>query len=213
MPRWNSTEAIVEADPHDAQSYMRIAEIYRRTGQVRQSLEALKKAEAEVQDSLEVPYNMAVIYQAQGKFDDAIAGPQSLLKKSEKPTASTRPASGTTARCSWNAGRASIAIPNKTQLAVDTFRQMVDLGDDNVTRGYQQIIDTYREAKEWKEATAVAQEAVDKLPQRPQPEAGARRAIGRIGQAEQALAQAKSMLKGTARRSRGLHRAGADVAA
>ena len=79
----------------------------------------------------------------------------------------------------------------KTQLAIDTFRKMLTLGDDNVTRGYQQLIDTYREAKEWKEATSVAQEAVQGA-ERPQPEAGAGRAIGRYGQADQALSVAKA---------------------
>ena len=31
---------------------------------------------------------------------------------------------------------------------------MVVLGDENAERGYQQIIDTYREAKQWQQATA-----------------------------------------------------------
>ncbi len=56
----NQTEAsleqykqIVDADPHDVQSYLRIAEIYRRSGRFDDALAALKKAESEVQDSLE----------------------------------------------------------------------------------------------------------------------------------------------------------------
>jgi tetratricopeptide (TPR) repeat protein len=53
---------------------------------------------------------------------------------------------------------------NKTQLAVDTFRKMVDLGDDSAARGYQQMIETYRDAKNWPAATATAKEAVQKLP-------------------------------------------------
>jgi len=36
------------------------------------ALENLKKAESMVQDSVEVPYNIAAIYQAQGRFDEAI---------------------------------------------------------------------------------------------------------------------------------------------
>ena len=40
------------------------------------------------------------------------------------------------------------------QAANDIFRQIVALGgDDNIERGYQQIIDTWREAKEWQKAT------------------------------------------------------------
>ena len=44
------------------------------------------------------------------------------------------------------------------------FSKMLALGDDNAERGYQQIIDTYREAKQWQKATDAAKEAVAKLP-------------------------------------------------
>ena len=63
---------ILDADPHDPQSYLRVAEIYRRTGKFDQAMDALKKAQTYVQDSLELPYNMALIYQAQGRHDFAI---------------------------------------------------------------------------------------------------------------------------------------------
>ena len=65
-------KVIVDADPSDAQTYMRIAEIDRRNGKFDQAMEALKKATAVVPDSLEVQYNIAVIDEAQGKYEDAI---------------------------------------------------------------------------------------------------------------------------------------------
>ena len=37
-----------------------------------------------VQDSVEVPYNIAAIYQAQGRYDEAIPLMRELLKKSEE---------------------------------------------------------------------------------------------------------------------------------
>ncbi len=37
-----------------------------------------------VQDSIEVPYNIAAVYQAQGRYDEAIQVLQDLLKKTEK---------------------------------------------------------------------------------------------------------------------------------
>ena len=49
-------------------------------------------------------------------------------------------------------------------LAIETFRKMLALGDDNAERGYQQMIDTYREAKQWQKATDAAKEATEKLP-------------------------------------------------
>lgn len=201
----NQTEAaleqyktIVESDPHDVQSLMRIAEIQRRSGKFDDALATLKKAEAEVQDSLEVPYNMAVIYQAQGKFDDSIQVLNRLLQKSEKADVNYTPGERNNRAVFLERLGSIYRDTGKTQLAIDTFRKMLTLGDDNVTRGYQQLIDTYREAKEWKEATAVAQEAVAKVPKDRNLKLVLAGQLADTGQAEEALSVTKSMLKGTA---------------
>ena len=62
---------ITEADPQDAQSYMRMAEIYRRDGKFDQALAVLKKAQAIVEDSFEVPYSIAVVYENVGRYEEA----------------------------------------------------------------------------------------------------------------------------------------------
>ncbi len=77
-------KVIADANPEDAQTYLRISEIYRRQGKYDDALESLKKAEAMVPDALEVPYNIAVVYQAQGRYDEAEKILQDLLKKTEK---------------------------------------------------------------------------------------------------------------------------------
>src|SRR5205814_7749976 len=77
-------EVIADANPEDAQTYVRIAEIYRKQGKFDTALENLKKAETMVQDSIEVPYNIAAIYQAQGRYDEAVQVLNVLLKKAEK---------------------------------------------------------------------------------------------------------------------------------
>jgi len=39
-------------------------------------------------------------------------------------------------------------------MALDTFRKMLTLGDENAVRGYQEyLFDTYREAQQWQQAT------------------------------------------------------------
>ena len=189
-------KAIVEADPHDAPSYMRLAEIYRRTGNFDKALEALKKAETEVQDSLEVPYNMAVVYQAQGKYDEAVTTLQSLLKKTEKADGKYTVGEKNNRSVFYERLGSVYRDENKTQLAVESFRHMLDLGGDSSTRGYQQIIDTYRDARDWKSATAVAEEAVQKVPN----DRGLKMVLaGQLadsGQPDKAIEQTKSLLKG-----------------
>jgi len=190
-------KTIVDADPHDVQSLLRMAEIYRRNGRFDDALATLKKAEGEVQDSLEVPYNMAVIYQAQGKPDEAIQILTSLLQKSEKADGSYTPGERNN-RSVFLERLGTIYRENgKTQLAVETFRKLLTLGDENASRGYQQLIDTYREAKQWQQATAVAQEAVAKLPKDRNLKMMLAGQLADTGKVEEGLNLMKGMLKNT----------------
>ena len=187
---------IADANPEDAQTYLRIAEIYRRQGKFDDALENLKKAESMVQDSVEVPYNIAAVYQAQGRYDDAVQVLQDLLKKSEKPEASyTQGERNNRAVFLERLGTIYRDMGNNT-LALETFRKMLTLGDDNAERGYQQLIDTYREAKQWQQATDVAREATQKLPKDRDLKMVYASQLADMGQVDLALQQVKSQLKG-----------------
>jgi tetratricopeptide (TPR) repeat protein len=87
---------------------------------------------------------------------------------------------------------------NNEQLALDTFRKMLPLGDDNAVRGYQQIIDTYREAKKWQKATDAAKEATQKLPKDRGLKMVYAAQLADMGQPDAGLEQVKSLLDGTA---------------
>jgi len=155
---------IAESNPEDAQTYLRMAEIYRRNGKFDLALDNLKKAESMVQDSMEVPYNIAAVYQAQGRYDEAAQILQDLVKKTDKPD-NDFSQSEKNNRAVFLERLGTVYRDNSNeQLAIETFRKMLPLGDDNAERGYQQLIDTYREAKQWQKATDVAKEATQKLP-------------------------------------------------
>jgi tetratricopeptide (TPR) repeat protein len=155
---------IADANPEDAQTYLRMSEIYRRQGKYDLALEDLKKAEAMVPDALEVPYNVAVVYEAQGRYDEAIKILQELLKKTEKPDASYSQADRNNRGIFIERLGMVYRDQENYAAAVETFRKMIPLGDDNAKTGYQDVIDTYREAKQWPQATAAAKEAVQKMP-------------------------------------------------
>jgi tetratricopeptide (TPR) repeat protein len=192
-------KVIADANPEDAQTYVRIAEIYRKQGKFDLALDNLKKAESMVQDSVEVPYNIAAIYQAQGRYDEAIPIMRDLLKKSEKPDGKYS-----------NGERSNRAVflerlgtiyreQGNNQAANETFRQIVALGgDENIERGYQQIIDTWREAKEWQKATDAAKEAVQKLPSSRDLKMVLAAQQADMGDADKALKDVRAMLKGNA---------------
>jgi tetratricopeptide (TPR) repeat protein len=189
-------KVIADANPEDAQTYLRMSEIYRRQGKYDEALDALKKAEAMVPDALEVPYNIAVVYEAQARYDEAIKILQDLLKKTEKPDSSSSQADRNNRGIFIERLGMVYRDQENYQAAVEAFRKMIPLGDDNAKTGYQDVIDTYREAKQWPQATAVAKEAVQKMPDDRDLRMVLDAQLADTSDPEKPLADVRSMLKG-----------------
>ena len=189
--------AIQEADPQDAQAALRIAEIYRRMGKFDLAMTNLKKAESLVQDSLEIPYNEALILEAQGKYDEAADILQKLLARTTHPD--NKYSTGERNNRALFLERLGNIYREESRplLAIETFRKIVDLGGDEAARGYQEIIDSYREQKQWAEATKTAQEAVTKLPNDKSLKLVLASQLADNGKSDEALKIAKGLLKGT----------------
>ncbi len=188
--------AVQEADPEDPQAALRIAEIYRHQGKFQQAMDNLKKAEAMVQDSLEVRYNEALVLEALGKFDEAADILQKMV------TATTRPDNKYSAGERNNRALFLERLGNvyreesRPLLALETFRKIVDLGGDEASRGYQEIIDSYREQKQWADATRTAREAVTKLPADKQLKLMLATQLADDGKADEAIQTVKALVKG-----------------
>jgi tetratricopeptide (TPR) repeat protein len=190
-------KVIADANPEDAQTYLRISEIYRRQGKYEEALASLKKAETMVPDALEVPYNIAVVYQAQARYDDAARILLDLLKKTEKPDSSYSQSDRNNRAIFIERLGMIYRDQQNYPAAVEAFRRMIPLGDDNARTGYQDVIDTYREAKQWPQATAAAKEAVQKLPNDRDLRMVLDAQLADAGDPNQALADVRSLLKGT----------------
>ena len=189
-------KVIADANAEDPQTYLRMADIYRRTGKFEQALDVLKKAEVLVPDSLEVPYSVATVYQAQGKDADAVLELQKLLTRTEKADGSFTPGEANNRSVFLERLGTIQRDQRKNDAAIETFRKMLPLGDENAVRGYQQIIDTYREAKDWPKATAAAKEAVDKMPKDRGLKMVLASQLADNGEPDKAIAEVKSLLKG-----------------
>jgi tetratricopeptide (TPR) repeat protein len=188
---------IADANPEDAQTYLRISEIYRRQGKYDEALDSLKKAQAMVPDALEVPYNIAVVYEAQGRYDEGAKILQDLLKKTEKPDNSYSQADRSNRGIFIERLGMIYRDQENYPAAVEAFRRMIPLGDENAKTGYQDVIDTYREAKKWDEATAVAKEAAQKLPNDRDLRMVLDAQLADTGDPDKPLADVRSLLKGT----------------
>jgi tetratricopeptide (TPR) repeat protein len=190
-------KVISDSNPEDAQTYVRIAEIYRRQAKYDLALENLKHADTLIPDTAEVPYSMAAVYQAQGRYDEAAKLLQDLLKKTEK---SSEVGTSQTDRNNRAIFIERLGMVYREQenytAAVETFRKMLTLGDENARSGYQEIIDTYRDSKQWPQATAAAKEAVQKLPNDRDLRMVLDAQLADMGEFDQAVADIKGMLKG-----------------
>jgi len=189
-------KVIAEANPEDAQTYLRMAEIYRRNGKFDLALDNLNKAQSMVQESLEVPYELAAVYQAQGRYDEAEQTLQDLLKKTEKPDGNYNQDDKNHRAVFLERLGSIYRDKNDNQLALETFHKMLTLGDENASRGYQEIIETYRQAKQWQLATDAAREATEKLPSDRDLKMAYAGQLAEMGQPDQGISQVKALLKG-----------------
>ena len=155
---------IVTVEPQDAQSQIHISEIERRQGHYDQALATLEKAKPLAPDSLELIYNEALIYDALGRYDDATGVLTKLV--SDSAHADGKYSDGEKANRAIFLDRLAIIYreQNKTTEAVATYKQLIPLGGDYVKSGYQGQVDAYRDAHQWKEATAVAADVAKAMP-------------------------------------------------
>jgi tetratricopeptide (TPR) repeat protein len=90
----------------------------------------------------------------------------------------------------------------KTDQAVATFQKMADMGGDYVLRGYQNIVDIYRDAHEYDKATAAAREAVAKTSNDKDASRDAKLMLAAqladTGKADEGVNLARSVLNGSA---------------
>ena len=189
--------AIVAADPTDGQSEIHISEIQRRQGHYDQALATLEKAKLQVKDSLELSYNEALIYDALGKYDQATGVLTKLVDSTSNPEG--KYTDQEKQNRAYFLSRLGIIYveENKTSEAVAVYKQMASLGGENAEAGYQGEIDAYRQAHQWKEATAAAAAAVKALPKNPAIQMVYAQQIADMGQVDEGLALAKAQAAAT----------------
>lgn len=192
----NAYKAVASADQQDWQSVVEMSRIYRRMGRFDEAMASLKKAESVTQDSQEVAYEEAIVYEAQGKFDEAIVLLQKLVARSTS-TDGNYTAGERNNRALFLDRLGNIyKETGRSQQALEAFRKMVDLKGDEGSRGYQEVIDVYRDQKQWSDAIRVAQEAVEKYPDDKSLKLTLALQMADGGKGDEGVDLAKSTLKG-----------------
>ena len=204
---------IVTAEPQDAQSQIHISEIQRRQGHYEDALATLEKAKPLAQDSLELSYNEALIYDSLGRYDEAIGVLNTLVAGSVHGDGKYSDPEKANRAIFLDRLAAIYREQNKTAEAVATYKQMAELGNDYAKSGYQGEVDAFRDSHQWKDATAAAAEAAKALPKDHSIQLMYAGQLADTGQIDQGIALAKAQLSksGNAPDDREVHLALAQI--
>jgi tetratricopeptide (TPR) repeat protein len=182
--------------PDDSDVYLRLAQIYRELHQLDHAEENLLKARQYAPGSLEVMYNEAMLYEAQGRYEDAIRVLSDAVTglKSQSPVLPSR--------------RRSLAIlyqqlgqlyrdTQNFQAAIYTFEELGRLGEEEDRRSRMLIMDTYRAAKDLPKALQAGKDALTKYPSDPGLRTSDALLLGENGQTDEAVKILRSQLTKT----------------
>ncbi|MGA2326658.1 MAG: tetratricopeptide repeat protein [Bryobacteraceae bacterium] len=185
---------LAQADPKDPVPQLRLSQIYRQKRDFAKAREAQDRALALDPDSLDIRYNEVNLLDAEGKYADAITRLKQILDSTTK-RAYTHSEQGNRALLLERLGllyRSS----EQWALAVETFQQIAALDPDAGPRAAAQVLDTYRQAKEFAKAEKEAEAAYKKYPDDRTVRVIRASLLADLGRTEEAAAAAKQLLDG-----------------
>ena len=189
-------EAVAAAQPRNGNAFLRLGQIYRQLQKYDLALENLRKAGALLPESMEVPYNLALLHEAQGQTDEAIQEIQKVLGQTSKSDAKQYSPREKANRAIF-LERLGVLYRSAENYAAaeETFRQMLESNQENVVRGATQLVETLRQAKELPRALAEAEAALRRFPEEPSLQRTHASLLGESGQGERASQMLRAMLQ------------------
>jgi tetratricopeptide (TPR) repeat protein len=189
-------QRLADLMPDDSDVYLRIAQIYRELHQLDKAEETLTKARQFAPGSLDVMYNEAMLYQAQGRNEDAIRVLSEAVTgvKNQSEVLPTR--RRTLAVLYQQLGQLYRTTEN-FQAAIYTYEELGRLGDDEDHRARLLLMETFRTAKDLPRAVQTGKEALAKYATDAAIKSSYALLLGEAGKTDDALALLKPQLKGT----------------
>ena len=187
-------QKLADLMPDDSDVYLRLAQIYRELHQLDHAEENLLKARQYAPGSLEVMYNEAMLYEAQGRYEDAVRVLSDAVTglKSQSTVLPSRRRS--LAILYQQLGQLYRDIQN-FQAAIYTFEELGRLGEEEDRRSRMLIMDTYRAAKDLPKALQAGKDALAKYPTDPGLRTSNALLLGENGQTDEAVKVLRGQLK------------------
>ncbi|MGB2632937.1 MAG: tetratricopeptide repeat protein [Candidatus Acidiferrum sp.] len=190
-------QKLIDLMPDDSDNYLRMAQIYRELHQLDKAEENLVKARQYNPGSLEVLFNEAMIYEAQGRYDDAIRVISDAVT-GVKAQSTVQPSNRRRLAVLYQELGTLYRDVQNYQAAIYTFQELGHLGDEEDRRARLLIMETYRLAKDMPKALQAGKEALAKYPDDPAIKSSLALLLGENQQTDDAVKLLESSLKGTA---------------
>jgi tetratricopeptide (TPR) repeat protein len=157
-------QSLTELEPAEVQNFLRMAQIYRQLKKLDRAEESLLRAKQLAPGSLEVIYGEALLYEAQGRFDDAIRVLADSVAAIKANPGSLADSHRTLAVLYEQLGRLNREVENFPS-AVNAYRELLLLDTESEKRARSLIADTYRLAKDMPRALAESGKGMELFPQ------------------------------------------------
>jgi len=157
-------QRLAALDPDDPDNYLQMAEMDRQLHRLDDAEKNIVQAKQRAPGNLEVVYSEAMIYEAQGRYDDAVKVLSSAVTNIKADTSAAPSHRRSLAVLYEQLGRL-YRETEKYPAALNTFAELAALGDEEARRADLQIVDTYRAGHDLPHALEAAQKALKKYPQ------------------------------------------------
>jgi tetratricopeptide (TPR) repeat protein len=197
-PAREQLSKILQADPQDGATYLRLGQLDRQIGKFEQARQELERAHTLLPDnSEEVSYQQALLEDAVGNEDKAASIVQDLLKKSEN--ADGKYSLGEANNRAIFLERLGLIYRSEEKYgqAIETFKQILPLGKNQAPRAEGLIIETLRLDHQPAEAKKRVEEAVKQYPGDHSLKMLQASMLGEQGQVDQAIQELQGLLTGT----------------
>jgi len=187
-------QELVTEEPSDAESYLRMSNIYTQLRDFAKAREAEDKARAIEPNNLDVRYNEVTILESEGKTQEAIARLKEILDTTAKRNYSKDEKGNRIELLDrlWTLYR----LNDQTDPAVETLRQIAELDHERDAAVESLIIDTYRIGKDLTKAQKEADAAIKRWPEDRTLRVAHATVLGDLGQTDAAAGELKKLLDG-----------------
>ncbi|MCZ2155574.1 MAG: tetratricopeptide repeat protein, partial [Bryobacterales bacterium] len=187
-------ESVTAKKPDDVEGFLRLSQIYRQQGNFAAARSANEKAKSLAPDNLEILYNDVNLLDAEGRVDEAITRLKSLIEESSKARYTDAELNTRTVLLE----RLGL-LERASERYADAIATFTKLGEDDPNqagRAQAQIVETYRMAKDFKKAEAVANEAYKKYPEDRTLIVVRASLLASLGKSDEAIRDMKAFMKG-----------------